>query len=121
MKNMKNTLIISSYLLLIALFFSGGYVLGGHNGTNDAPPPEPSAAVMSMSSHGGGDNSPQYEVIIEDGVLKIYKCIGENKTMIMSEEISESVFPSGDVEDLKKGVRFPRLEAAQQLFENFVS
>ena len=65
--------------------------------------------------------SPVYEVIIEDGELKIYKCIGDNKTVIASEEISVNVFPKGDVEELKQGVRFERLEAAQQLFENFVS
>ncbi len=65
--------------------------------------------------------SPVYEVIIEDGALKINKCIGDDKTVMVSEEISENIYPSGDIEELKRGVVFERLEEAQQMFENFVS
>ena len=121
MKNLKNTLIISSYVLLVALFFTGGYALGKIGGGKDeaaAPLPTMSAAMANVESE---IKSPVYEVIIEDGVLKIYKCIDDEKTVITSEEISESVFPREDVEELKKGVKFERLEAAQQMFENFVS
>lgn len=49
------------------------------------------------------------------------KCVGDNKTAILSEEISENVFPSEDIDELKKGVEFDNLDEAQQMFENFVS
>lgn len=45
----------------------------------------------------------------------------DNKTAILSEEISENVFPSEDIDELKKGVEFDNLDEAQQMFENFVS
>ena len=47
--------------------------------------------------------------------------VGNNKTAILSEEISENVFPSEDIDELKKGVEFDNLDEAQQMFENFVS
>lgn len=121
MKNLKNTLIISSYVLLVALFFAGGYALGKIGGGNDEvsePLPTMSAAMANVEQE---VKSPVYEVIIEDGILKIYRCIGDDKTVITSEEISEVVFPKEDIEELKKGVKFERLEGAQQMFENFVS
>lgn len=122
MKKMKNTVIIASYVLLMALFFSGGYALGKIGTEKDIadtvpiPTPETVETVFEKKAE-----SPNYEVIIENGKLIIYKCIGENKELITSEEISENVFPRDDVEELKKGVRFERLEGAQQMFENFVS
>ena len=65
---------------------------------------------------GGG-----YEVKVENGLLQINKCVGDNKMAILSEEISENVFPSEDIDELKKGVEFDNLDEAQQMFENFVS
>ncbi|MCI8403843.1 MAG: hypothetical protein HFE49_02970 [Clostridia bacterium] len=121
MKILKNTMIVSSYVLLVALFFGGGYALGRIGIRNDVLPettmvPDTVQAVSETVTE-----SPVYELIIEDGELRIYKCIGENKTIIASEKISENVFPRLDVEELRKGVKFERLEAAQQMFENFVS
>lgn len=121
MKILKNTLIVSSYVLLVALFFGGGYALGRIGVRSDT---QPAATILPDTVQTASNlvaQSPEYEVIIEDGELKIYKCIDENKTIVVSEEISENVFPKGDVEELKRGVRFERLEAAQQMFENFVS
>ena len=121
MRILKNTLLISSYLLLVALFFSGGYALGRREINNEGAFPEPTMYAAWSEQEKEERRSPEYEVIIEDGVLKIHKCVGENKTVIMSEEISESIFPQQDIKELKEGVRFDRLEAAQQMFENFVS
>ncbi len=118
MKKMKNTLIISSYVLLVALFFGGGYALGRMGVKEEVEPTPTMSAVEVLEAE---IETPEYELIIEEGVLKIYKCIGESKTIVMSEKISENVFPKEDVEELKKGVRFERLEQAQQMFENFVS
>lgn len=121
MKILKNTLIVSSYVLLVALFFTGGYAIGKIGVEKETPAapqitPEAVAAAAEKTAEG-----PEYEVVIEDGGLKIYKCIGDIKTIVMSEEISEAVFPPDDVRDLREGVRFERLEQAQQMFENFVS
>lgn len=121
MKILKNTLIISSYLLLIALFFSGGYALGRRGAESDAPVPEATAYPAWTEEKTENTAAPEYEVIIEDEVLKIYKCIGKSKSVVTSEKISERVFPPQDIAELREGVRFERLEEAQQLFENFVS
>lgn len=121
MKNLKNTLIVSSYVLLVALFFGGGYAIG-RIGINTVDEPEVTMLPDTVQTVSEAlVESPVYEVIIEDGELKIYKCIGEDKTVVAREEISVNVFPRSDVEELTRGVRFERLEAAQQMFENFVS
>lgn len=62
-----------------------------------------------------------YEVKIENGLLQINKCVGNNKTQFWVKKISENVFPSEDIDELKKGVEFDNLDEAQQMFENFVS
>ncbi len=121
MKIFKNTLIISSYLLLVALFFSGGYALGRRGTEGEAPLPQATAYPAWNAEKTENEGEPEYEVVIEDGILKIYKCIGKSKSVVTSEEISESVFPTQDIAELREGVRFERLEEAQQLFENFVS
>lgn len=121
MKNLKNTIIVSSYLLLIALFFGGGYALGriGTDSKENEMPLPTTAAVETIAEN--ENKSPYYEVKTENGRLVIYKCIGDNKQVIASEEISENIFPKDDIEELKEGVQFDRLEKAQQMFENFVS
>ena len=117
----KNTLIISSYVLLVALLFSGSYVLGRSTVRKDVPDniEETAEAVETVTDN--EVKAPYYVVCMEDGKLIIYKCIGSIKSIVASEEISESIFPKDDVAELKEGVRFDRLDGAQQMFENFVS
>ena len=119
---LKNTLIISSYVLLVALLFSGSYVLGRSTVRRGAPEPtaEPAAETVETVTE-DEVKAPFYEVVMEDGKLIIYKCIGNTKSVVASEEVSESIFPKDDVKELKKGVKFDRLYGAQQMFENFVS
>ena len=100
MKILKNTLIVSSYVLLVALFFGGGYAIGRIGVSDSVPTPMPTVAAVE-------------EVNAND--------VRDNKTAILSEEISENVFPSEDIDELKKGVEFDNLDEAQQMFENFVS
>lgn len=122
MKKLKNTLTVSSYVLLVALFFAAGYAIGKTGEVEEVPVSAPIQTPAADFFAGEAEvRSPVYEVIIEDGVLKINKCIGEDKTTIVSEEISEDVFPRSDIEELGRGVEFSRLEEAQQMFENFVS
>ena len=116
MKILKNTLIVSSYVLLVALFFGGGYAIG-RIGVSDSVPTV--AAVEEVNAN--DVKTTVYEVKVENGLLQINKCVGDNKTAILSEEISENVFPSEDIDELKKGVEFDNLDEAQQMFENFVS
>lgn len=121
MKSLKNTIIISSYVLLVALFFGGGFAIGRIGKKDNTVPDMPEATVSAMEAVSGEVvSAPVYEVIIEEGVLKINRCIGDMKTVIASEEISEGVFPDSDIEELRQGVIFERLEQAQQMFENFV-
>ena len=118
----KNTLIISSYVLVAALFFSVSYVAGRTVFHKDLPKPteKPEEEIVETSAD-AGERAPYYLVKSEGGEVIIYKCIGNIRHAIASEKISESVFPKEDMEELRSGVRFERLENAQQLFENFVS
>ena len=116
MKILKNTLIVSSYVLLVALFFGGGYAIGRIG----VPTPMPTVAAVE-EVNANDVKTTVYEVKVENGLLQINKCVGDNKTAILSEEISENVFPSEDIDELKKGVEFDNLDEAQQMFENFVS
>lgn len=118
---LKNTLIISSYVLLVALLFSGSYVVGKSTMRKDVPKPVEETAEVVETVTDNEVKAPYYEVCMEDGRLIIYKCIGNIKSVVASEEISESIFPKDDVAELKAGVRFDRLDGAQQMFENFVS
>ena len=125
MKILKNTLIVSSYVLLVALFFGGGYAIGRIGMSDSVPTPMPTVAAVE-EVNANDVKTTVYEVKVENGLLQINKCVGDNKTMadktaILSEEISENVFPSEDIDELKKGVEFDNLDEAQQMFENFVS
>lgn len=120
MKILKNTLIISSYVLLVALFFGGGYAIGRIGVSGSVPTPMPTVAAVE-EVNANDVKTTVYEVKVENGLLQINKCVGDNKTAILSEEISENVFPSEDIDELKKGVEFDNLDEAQQMFENFVS
>ena len=120
MKILKNTLIVSSYVLLVALFFGGGYAIGRIGVSDSVPTPMPTVAAVE-EVNANDVKTTVYEVKVENGLLQINKCVGDNKTAILSEEISENVFPSEDIDELKKGVEFDNLDEAQQMFENFVS
>ena len=120
MKILKNTLIVSSYVLLVALFFGGGYAIGRIGVSDSVPTPMPTVAAVE-EVNANDVKTTVYEVKVENGLLQINKCVGDNKTAIFSEEISENVFPSEDIDELKKGVEFDNLDEAQQMFENFVS
>lgn len=120
MKILKNTLIVSSYVLLVALFFGGGYATGRIGVSDSVPTPMPTVAAVE-EVNANDVKTTVYEVKVENGLLQINKCVGDNKTAILSEEISENVFPSEDIDELKKGVEFDNLDEAQQMFENFVS
>ena len=114
MKILKNTLIVSSYVLLVALFFGGGYAIGRIGVSDSVPTPMPTVAAVE-EVNANDVKTTVYEVKVENGLLQINKCVGDNKTAILSEEISENV------DELKKGVEFDNLDEAQQMFENFVS
>ena len=113
MKILKNTLIVSSYVLLVALFFGGGYAIGRIGVSDSVPTPMPTVAAVE-EVNANDVKTTVYEVKVENGLLQINKCVGDNK-------ISENVFPSEDIDELKKGVEFDNLDEAQQMFENFVS
>ena len=102
MKILKNTLIVSSYVLLVALFFGGGYAIGRIGVSDSVPTPMPTVAAVE-EVNANDVKTTVYEVKVENGLLQINKCVGDNKTAILSEEISENVFPSEDIDELKKG------------------
>ena len=119
---MKHTLIISSYVLVAALFFSVSFVFGRSALEKKLPEPtEKPEEVTIETSADAGERVPYYLVKSEGGEVIIYKCIGNIRHALASEKISESVFPKEDMDELRNGVRFDRLEGAQQMFENFVS
>lgn len=121
MNKMKNTAVILAYVLLAAILFSGGYIIGKTTmGGYEHERYEAAEAAAEITA-AEETLSPMYEVKAENGKITIYKCIDDKKTPLMSDEISERVFPKEDIEELRAGVTFERLEQAQQMFENFVS
>lgn len=118
----KNTLVISSYVLLMAILFSGAYVVGKTGMSPKRQPTKPADGeeIVEVVSE-NTTYAPEYEVIYEDGKIIIYKCIGNIRSVVTSETVSENIFPKEDMEELRRGVKFERLENAQQMFENFVS
>ena len=97
-----------------------GYAIGRIGVSDSVPTPMPTVAAVE-EVNANDVKTTVYEVKVENGLLQINKCVGDNKTAILSEEISENVFPSEDIDELKKGVEFDNLDEAQQMFENFVS
>lgn len=116
MNNLKKTAAISSYILLTALFFWGGYALGNMR---------PKETADITREHAIEVNAPIdadiYYLILEEGILSFYSISDGEKTLIASENISENIYPTDDMRDLKNGVMFDNIEDAQALFENFVS
>lgn len=119
MKFVKNTCLVSTYILLVVIFFAGGYAIGrvGTNNNKTVSENTFEAEQASVSNV----RETVYEVKLENGTLRLSECTGESEMLISSEKISENVFPSDDVYELKEGVKFDTLEKAQSLFENFVS
>lgn len=117
MKILKNTAILTSYILLVAIFFCGGYALGRKN-TEPVVLYDENTAVEVNSDN---VNDVSYEVKIEDGILSINERRGDDRKMLLSEKISESIYPKDDISELKTGIEFDTLDKAQSLFENFVS
>lgn len=116
MNNLKKTAAISSYILLTALFFFGGYALGNIQNREVAnPTTEPAVEVNAPLE------ADIYYLILEEGILSFYSISDGEKTLIASENISENIYPTDDMRDLKNGVMFDNIEDAQALFENFVS
>ncbi len=121
MKIIKNTLFVSSYVLLAGVMLCVGCVIGKSSTDTESRAADSIIEDTAEETMSETFKYPVYELILQNGILEINRCIGEDKTLITSEEISEDVFPYEDVQELQKGVIFNRLDAAQQMFENFVS
>lgn len=117
MKILKNSIIISSYVLLALAFFFGGYAAGKRpeNRTvmNNSEEVKEVEAVTPLKSI--------YYLVIEDDALNLYNISNGERLLVASEVISENIYPSEDIRELKNGVTFDNIEDAQALFENFVS
>lgn len=117
MKILKNSIIAASYLLLTALFFAGGYAIGNVSTKNIvATTPEPTAALEAVS-----DGNIMYGLLLESGKLNLYSIKDNQRELIAEESITEEIYPSDDIRDLKSGLIFDNFDEAQALFENFVS
>lgn len=110
MKILKNSAAVLSYLLLTALFFAGGYAIGG------------------ISAKGGGEESVEtastarvYFLSLEAEMLNLYRISGGEREVMASERITETIYPSDDIRELKNGITFDNLSDAQAVFEDFVS
>ena len=113
----KKVIFVSTYALLIVGFFFCGYALGKLPGREEADiVSEPVAAINE-----GTVESEIYYLTLKDGILEFYSISDGEKTLIASENVSENIFPTDDMRDLKNGVTFDNIEDAQALFENFVS
>ena len=126
MNKIKNSVIIAAYVLLVTIFFFGGYAFGSREGEKelvfDAPEPTVQAAVQAAAvKETDEEEKIFYTVIIQNGRLCLFKDDGGSRTLVSSDEISENIYPSADIAELRKGIEFDSMEKAQELFENFVS
>lgn len=127
MDRIKNSLITAAYVLLTALFFFGGYALGSRSEDKELvfdAPAETARAVIPAAAVKEGEREEDrtvYTVIIQNGRLCLFKDEGGSRTLISSEEISENIYPSADIAELRRGIEFDSMDKAQELFENFVS
>ncbi len=124
MENIKNSLLIASYVLLMTVFFAGGYVFGSHQGET-APAVrqtyEPVRAVNAETEIETKESVTVYTVILDGSDLYLYRVTDGVNNELARHKISEGVFPAGDIEMLRNGVTLDNPGDAQELFENFVS
>lgn len=114
MKILKNGVKITSYVLLTALFFAGGYAVGTVRATTARQTNDTVAAETAATGR-------VYFLSLEDGMLNLYRISGGEREVMASESITERIYPSDDVRELKNGIVFDNLPDAQAVFEDFVS
>lgn len=116
----KNILIVAAYVLLMVLFFFGGYAIGGIRQRPIAVVSTPQPNILPAAAIDGSQKL-QYELILINSELFLYKNEGNSHELLYSHPITENIFPPADIEELKRGVYFDKLSEAQSLLENFVS
>lgn len=119
MKFLKNSAIITAYVLLIGVFFTVGYAWGNKNVKTKTAAGE--NQTMEVSQIKSDVEETNYLLIIENSQICIYKTDGGQRQLIQSDHITEGIFPSVDIKQLREGIRVNSYEEAQQIFENFVS
>ncbi|MEE1224637.1 MAG: hypothetical protein UH081_05205 [Clostridia bacterium] len=117
MTKTKKVIFVSTYALLIVGFFFGGYALGNNRNREVVQ----TVSEQAVPVIGDKVSTEIYYLILNDGILDFYSIVDGEKSLIASENISENIYPTDDMRDLKNGVTFDNIEDAQALFENFVS
>lgn len=123
-KNLKFGATILGYVVVVGIFFVIGYNCGKIRGAEDMKKvleKKEVPTVASSSLFTKDEYEVKYTILIDMGEICLYKLCGDEKTLLLSQPISENVYPSADILELKKGIVFYDLQEAKMMFENFIS
>ena len=122
MERKQNIITIAAYVLLMVLFFMFGYFVGMMNTKSHSPKAVPqNTYTQSASLPTTIEEKDFYNVKIDGSTLLLTKVNSFGKEVIYSVEISESIFPPEDIEELKEGINFSSIYDAHSFIENFTS
>ncbi len=122
MEKKSNIIMVLAYVLLVFVFFGAGFFVG----TLRTPKPVISRAVsknelMDVSMPATITEKLQYAVRLNDDELSLLRITQDGEEMIYSVNISVSMFPKNDIEQLKEGIECENIDEARALIENFSS
>ena len=121
MERKQNIITITAYVFLMILFFMFGYLIGRSNAEKRFNAQAENTPVRSVSSPTLVPEIDFYSVKIDGDLLLLSRINPNGEEVIYSIEISESIFPPEDIEELKNGVTFSNISEAHAFMENFAS
>jgi len=122
MERKQNIITIAAYVLLMVLFFMFGYFVGMTNTKSSSSKAVPhNTYTQSASLPTTIEEKDFYNVKIDGNTLLLTKVNSVGREVIYSVEISESIFPPDDIDELKEGINFSSIYEANAFIENFTS
>ena len=122
MERKQNIITIAAYVLLMVLFFMFGYFVGMTNTKSNSSKAVPhNTYTQSASLPTTIEEKDFYNVKIDGSTLLLTKVNSVGREVIYSVEISESIFPPDDIDELKEGINFSSIYEANAFIENFTS
>ena len=121
MERKQNIITIVAYVLLMVLFFMFGYFVGMFNTRQNTPRIVSNGETTTASLPTMIEEKDFYSVKMEDSTLHLSRVNSLGREVIYSVEISESIFPPEDIDQLKKGLNFSNIYEAHAFIENFTS
>lgn len=121
MERKQNIITITAYVFLMILFFMFGYLIGKSNAEKRFHTQADNTPIRSVSSPTLVPEMDFYSIKLDGELLLLSRVDPSGEEVIYSIEISESIFPPEDIEELKNGITFSNISEAHAFIENFVS